>query len=155
MSPWCKITTNLWFNLFWLNFHAAFANKNAISWPRYMLTLTYIVHSTHIGVDHRQGEEEGEAPDQQQGSPAVGGGAEGPGPHRVHDHDVSKHHLNIKSFLKKTMSILILLKQNLLYIPSFWWKVFLCFCKLLIILFVRYTETETVHDVNWKHTRCI
>ena len=42
-----------------------------------MLTLTYIVHSTHIGVDHRQGEEEGEAPDQQQGSPAVGGGAEG------------------------------------------------------------------------------
>ena len=45
---------------------------------------------THIGVGHRQSEEEGQAPDQQQGLPAVGGGAQGPGPHRVHNHDISK-----------------------------------------------------------------
>ena len=45
---------------------------------------------THIGVGHRQSEQEGQAPDQQQSPPTVGGGAQGPGPHRVHDHHISK-----------------------------------------------------------------
>ena len=48
-------------------------------------------YSTHIGVGHGQGKQEGQTPDQQQRSPTVGGGAESPGPHGVHNHDVSKH----------------------------------------------------------------
>ena len=50
-----------------------------------------MTHDTRIGVDDGQGQEEGEAPDQEERPPAVGGSAQGPGLQRVDDHDIPKN----------------------------------------------------------------
>ena len=45
---------------------------------------------THICVSNRQGQDEGESPDDQKSHPAVCQGAECPGPHGVDNHNISK-----------------------------------------------------------------